>query len=91
MQDTIEALYYGEITPHEQLTPQTEDYQERMQTFTTLREQFQNQLSDVQRKELTSLLDAQVAMLSCEVAQSFVDGFKLGARLLTETFYKEDQ
>ena len=78
MQETIEALYYGEISPHEQLTPQTEDYQERMEAFTALREQFQQQLSDTQRKELNRLLDAQVAMLSCEVAQSFVDGFKLG-------------
>ena len=62
-----------------------------MEAFTALREQFQQQLSDTQRKELNRLLDAQVAMLSCEVAQSFVDGFKLGARLMAETFSKEEQ
>ena len=90
MRDTLENLYFGNITPNEQdITPgsvladaidRAEQYEEK---FTTL-------LEGEEKTLLLQLLNAENEISSTMALENFILGFRLGMRIAIESLDEDD-
>lgn len=92
MQKTIENLYYGNISPSEQLAPQMPNFKRKHAAAWKNEEAFMSEMTEEQSKRFQEVMMKRMDVSSYEVTQAFVDGFKLATRLMAETFLenKED-
>jgi len=86
MQDIIEKIYRGELYPAEQIEPMLQDFRVKWEESKDNATAFSNQLSDELRPLFESVMVDKLEIATLEQTQAFVDGFKLGARLLVEVF-----
>ena len=84
MDKILQALYDGKIYPAEQYRPIIEEY-------TTLRKKhYQNygyfikKLGSPLDKEFIQIMDEQLDAVPFELSEMFIDGFRLGARMIIE-------
>ncbi len=91
MQKTIEDLYYGNISPNEQLKPKVRGYQRKKQALLQSENAFLSELIQAHAEKYQELMFQQAELSSIELTQTFVDGFRLGMRLAFESFYGESQ
>lgn len=84
MQKTIEALFDGSLFPHENMRPRAASYRKKLEELHSLQKQLSAALSPGQAELLREYSDKNLEVLSCDVTQAFVEGFRLGARLLAE-------
>ena len=84
MKSMISQFYYGEPGPHAKWKPVLEQFEiDRDKAFHSY-SSFLNKLPDDLKGEFVSLIDEHLALLPDELEQSFVDGFRLGARMIIE-------
>ena len=83
MKSIIEQLYYGEISPCSQPTPDTEKYIKAREDIETIREELEKKYPDC-KDLLEEYSDAIHVTASCEGLQDFTTGFRLGAELMIE-------
>lgn len=91
MQTILEQLYNGEIYPAEQYFPKSEEYQKIHKEHYEHYESFIESLSKLNPpldKEFIKIMDEQLAVVPYEFSEMFIDGFRLGARILAEVFSK---
>ena len=86
MQNTIEDLFYGNIHPSEELRPGMAGYRDKGEEGYEL---LKDQLNEEQRKLFDTILNQSVGDMSYEVAQAFVEGFRLAVRLMTEVYAEQ--
>lgn len=79
----IEQLYYGELSPCSQPTPDTEKYIKARKDIETIRKQIDKKYPDC-KDLIESLVDAIHVTTACEGLQDFTTGFRLGAEFLLE-------
>ncbi len=83
MYDTLEKLFYGEITPIEAERSHDPELLEAQKLFNKLMDDANAKLGDILRERLEAaaheLIFAQERVLFCE-------GFRLGVRLTAESF-----
>ena len=84
MQDTIEKLYRGELYPAEQINPMLQDFQSKWHKSKDNVTAFSNQLSDELKPLFEAVMVDKLELATLEQTQAFVDGFKLGAKMLVE-------
>lgn len=84
MQKIIEMLYDGEIFPNEQLKVRIAGYKEAKEIAFEAHEIFESKLCQAMKDELDEFLSKQFDVTGIEQTQIFIDGFKLGARLMSE-------
>lgn len=89
MQKTIEKLYNGEIYPAEQLRVRVDGYEEARKNAGQAHDEFESKLCQPMKDELDEFLAKHMGASCFEDTQAFVDGFKLGARLMTEIFWED--
>ena len=82
MKSSISELYYGNL------------YSFALEGTTRLfkaaggrYDRFRARLPEEMREPFDALLDDKSAMLLSEMEESFIDGFRIGARLMLEVFY----
>ena len=90
MRNTLEDLYYGNITPGaQQMAPNSE-----LKRATDRVARFENQLTERLDKEgetiLAKLIESQDEVESITALENFILGFRLGARLLAECMDDND-
>ncbi len=87
MSSILEQLYSGSLCPEAKNRPEQEAYRQMRQTGRRHYEGFCKALDAVEpslRKQFEQILDDQYALLPFEYAQTFIDGFFLGAGLMIE-------
>lgn len=89
MEQVLQALYNGDISPLDQYRPRTEEYNELRRKYWRQNDQFMQALSQLDEglaQEFDQLLDKQFEVVPLEMSEMFIDGFRLGARLMLEVF-----
>lgn len=84
MQKTIKQLYDGEIYPNEQLKVNIKGYRSAKNIAFEAHEVFEGKLCQAMKEELDEFLSKHSNVTCIEQTQIFIDGFKLGARLMLE-------
>lgn len=88
-EEYITKLFNGEIYPAEQYRPKTEEnrglYRESYQKYNEFVEKLNSLDPDLNQKFI-EILDSQFDVLPIEMSEMFIDGFKLGARLMIELY-----
>lgn len=84
MQKIIEQLYGGESFLNEHQNVKIAGYKEAKNIAFEAHEVFESKLSQAMKVELDEFLSKQADVDSFEQTQTFIDGFKLGARLMSE-------
>lgn len=92
MKSILSALYGGEIFPAEQYYPKTEEYRRLYQNHYRHYEDFISILSKLDPpldKQFIQIMDEQLDIMPNEFSEMFIDGFRLGARIMIEIFQNE--
>lgn len=87
MKSIIEELYYGNIEPTELNNGEISvKLKRKLKELTKSESAFSDTLTDKQKEELLRCLEHYNEFSSLSCADSFVTGFKLGARFACEMF-----
>jgi len=86
MQDIIEKIYRGELYPAEQIEPMLQDFRVKWEESKDNVDDFHNRLTEELKPLFEAVMVGKLEIATLEQTQAFVDGFKLGARLLVEVF-----
>lgn len=91
VQKIIEQLYKGELYPSEQLDIKSKEYKEARKAAYQAHEEFEGKLCQEMKDELDEFLAKHMESSCYEDTQTFVNGFKLGARLMAEIFWEDKE
>ena len=90
MRNTLEDLYYGNITPgKQQITPDSE-LRRATDRVTRFESQLTERLDDDGQTILAKLIESQHEIDSITALENFILGFRLGARLVAESMDEND-
>ena len=93
MSETIEELYYGNITLSERSFRRTGKYAHILQLATRNEEKLSETLTEAQKETFGKFKDSRSELSSMTEVTAFTIGFKLGLRLTAEAFVdgRDDQ
>lgn len=89
MKSILQALYDGEIYPAEQLPPLDEATRKVHQEYSNHCDDFQEALQEIDpplASQFEKIMGEQLEELSHYLAETFIDGFRYGARMMLEVF-----
>ena len=90
MRNTLEDLYYGNITPGvQQITPNSE-LKRATDRVTRFENQLTERLDENGQTILAKLLESQDEIKSITALENFVLGFRLGVRIMAESMDDND-
>lgn len=87
MNKVLKQLYNGEIFPAESWRPSDEEFENLRKRQRTNNEKFITELNEISpelAKRFIIVLDDQLDMLPCEYEKTFVEAFRLGAKIMLE-------
>lgn len=84
MQSILEQLFNGDIYPSEQIKIKLAGYQEARKVAIQAHDAFEEKLSQQMKQELDEWFSKEADVSGYYSTQTFMDGFKLGARLMLE-------
>ena len=89
MKSILSALYEGKIFPAEQYSPRSEEYRKIYQENYRHYDDFVETLSKLNPpldKRFIEIMDEQLDVIPYEFSEMFIDGFRLGARIMIDIF-----
>lgn len=86
MDKILQALYNGEIFPAEQYRPLIEEYKILRKKHYKHYKDFIQKIGSPLDQEFKRIMDEQLDTLPLELSGMFIDGFRLGARMMIEVF-----
>ena len=89
MESILSALYEGKIFPAEQYSPKGEEYRKIYQEHYQHYDDFIETLSKATPpldKRFIEIMDEQLDVIPYEFSEMFIDGFRLGARIMIDIF-----
>ncbi len=90
MRNTLEDLYFGNITPCEQqMTPDSE-LKRAVDRVARYESQLTEQLDETEQTILTKLIRSQHEIDSITARENFILGFRLGVRIMAECLDDND-
>ena len=90
MRNTLEDLYYGNITPGtQQITPNSE-LKKATDRVARFESQLTEQLDEDGQTILAKLIESKDEVESITALENFILGFRLGARLIAESMDNND-
>ena len=89
MKTILHQLYHGEISPATQYEARLEEYYQMQKRHSQEYKAFVQSLEPRQRKEFIKIMDQQFDTIPMEYADTFVDGFQLGVKMMFAVFQKE--
>ena len=90
MRNTLEDLYFGNITPCEQqMTPDSE-LKRAVDRVAHYEDQLMEQLDETEQTILTKLISSQHEIDSITARENFILGFRLGVRMMAECMDDND-
>lgn len=90
MRDTLEKLYFGNLTPNERQIEPGSALRKAMDQAEQQEEQLTAQLEGEEKTMLLRLLNAENEIASTFALENFVLGFRLGARMILEVLDEND-
>ncbi|MDP4099116.1 hypothetical protein OIN60_20555 [Paenibacillus sp. P96] len=84
MKTILEALYRGQLHPHETIVPSHPEYQHLSQQVVAQTEQWRNRLGEEAFRKLEEYFDLCDSVNSMQVEAAFQHGFRLGVNLMIE-------
>ena len=87
MKSSISELYYGNLYPFLTYKPALEETARLFKAAGGRFDRFRKRLPEEMREPFDALLEDKSAILLSEMEESFIDGFRIGARLMLEVFY----
>ena len=88
---TLLDLYYGKIAPAEQYQPIMEELIALQKEHYRHYDEFIKKLGSPLNEEFESIMDEQLEILPFDFSQTFIDGFRLGARMMIEILWDYKQ
>ena len=89
MKSILSALYEGKIFPADQYFPRSEEYRKIYQEHYRHYDDFIETLSKANPpldKKFIEIMDEQLDEIPYEFSEMFIDGFRLGARIMIDIF-----
>ena len=88
MLNIIEDFYYGNIEPQELNSELTPKLKKKLNNLTEKEEQLTARLTGKEKEMFLSYVSAYIEFSTTSNADSFISGFRLGARFTYDTFFK---
>lgn len=82
--DTLEDLYYGNLLPYERISKLDDETKELLRLLNRNEEKLSATLSDEQKETYEKYKDCNREISGISERQSFITGFKLGAKIIIE-------
>lgn len=92
MKNILSLLYQGKISPIEQYAPKSEEYRKAHQAHLHHYDDFIETLASLNPpldKRFVEIMEEQSALIPYEFSEMFIDGFRMGAKMMMEIL-KED-
>ena len=90
MRRMLEEFYYGNLNPNERSFIRDSDYSQAIRTISENEEKLIELLEGKEKKLLLDLINAQSIADGTTAVESFIHGFRLGARIAIEIMSDED-
>ena len=90
MRNTLEDLYYGNITPNAQDMTPTSELKRATDRVTRFEKQLTEQLDEAGQAVLAKLIESQQEIDSITALENFILGFRLGAKIMMECMDNND-
>ena len=90
MRNTLEDLYYGNITPGAQQMAPNSELKRAADRVARFESQLTERLDEDGQTILTKLVESQHEIDSITALENFILGFRLGARLMAESMDEND-
>lgn len=90
MSGFIEEFYYGNIEPQACNSELNKDLKKLLSTLTEKEELLAAKLNGEEKDLFSEYVNAYNEFLSFSIADSFISGFRLGARFTYDTFVESD-
>ena len=90
MRDTLENLYFGNITPNDQIVKSGTALKKAMEQSAECEEQLTALLEDREKAMLLRLINAENEIGSTMALENFILGFRLGVRMILEALDEDD-
>ena len=84
MRNTLEDLYYGNITPNAQDMAPNSELKRATDRVTRFENQLAAQLDEAGQAVLAKLIESQQEIDSITALENFILGFRLGVRIMAE-------
>ena len=90
MRNTLEDLYYGNITPGKQQIAPNSELKRAMDRVARFESQLTERLDETGQSILAKLLESQDEAESITALENFILGFRLGAKITMECMDEND-
>ena len=90
MRNTLEDLYYGNITPGQQQIMPNSELKKATDRVTRFESQLTEQLDEAGQAILAKLMESKDEVESITALENFILGFRLGVRLMAESMDEND-
>ena len=90
MRNTLEDLYYGNITPGAQQMAPNSELKRATDRVTRFESQLTERLDEAGQTILAKLIESKDEVESITVRENFILGFRLGVRLMAESMDDND-
>ena len=88
MSNIIENLFYGNLEPQELSTEITPKLKKKLNELVKKEEELTSKLSEEEKELLSNYVSAYNEFSSISISDSFISGFRFGARFAYDTFVK---
>ena len=88
MSNIIEDFYYGNIEPQEVNSELTPNLKKKLSALADKEEQLSARLNGEEKELFQSYVSAYIEFCTTSNADSFISGFRLGAKFTYDTFVK---
>jgi len=90
MRRMLEELYYGNIRPNDKQFIRDTQFDKAMHVLSENEEKLTSLLEGQEKKLFLDLVNAQSEVNGVTAVESFINGFRLGARIVIEIMNEED-
>lgn len=88
MKSFIEEFYYGNIEPQELSSELGSTLKKKLNSLVKNEDEFKEKLSEEEKKLFQDYTNSFNEFLSMSIADSFISGFRLGAKFTHDVFVK---
>ena len=88
MSNIIEELFYGNLEPQELTTELTPRLKKKLSELVKKEEELSSKLTEEEKKLFSNYVSAYNEFSSISNSDSFISGFRFGARFAYDTFVK---
>ncbi len=86
----LRELYRGSLIPVEKSVDPSSEFQKHQYRLAELEEEIEAVLGEQEKERFHTYLTAQNNLLYSTGEERFIDGFRMGARMMLEIFEKDD-